>query len=106
MRMVLENTGAARGFLILERNGRLYVEASIELSGKNSDVYPVLLDKCDSISRSIVRYVFRVLEPILYCSGEEMPLLRNDPYIADRCPQSILGLPILLQGIAMGVLYL
>ena len=113
MKIVIENAGAQKGFLVLEHDGQLAVEAegsvdpedvilrqstpldSLETSSKN----PML-------SKAIVNYVAESKEKVLLDDTTAGGMFATDAYITENNPKSILCMPILHQGKLTGILYL
>lgn len=113
MQIAIENAGAQKGFLILEKEGNWVIEA--EGTVDSSDV-PILqsiqIDFVDANRRiplvcaAIINYVARTQENVVLndaaCEGE----FTRDPYIIATQPKSILCTPLLYQGKVSGILYL
>jgi predicted ATPase/GAF domain-containing protein len=105
--LVLENSGAQRGVLILVRDGRLVVEATFRTdpdevkTGTN-----VPLEVYSDIAKTVVVYVTRTMESIVLQDATEAGRFSDDPYIYEQSPQSMLCLPLLHQARLIGVLYL
>ncbi|HHY39126.1 MAG TPA: AAA family ATPase [Clostridia bacterium] len=105
--IAVENAGADKGYLILERDGELFVEAAKE-GGKHpaTVITPVSLEKSANLSRAMVRYAFRTLEPVVVNDGREAGIFAKDPHIARDPAKSFMCLPVLFSRIFVGVLYL
>ncbi|CQR70678.1 Serine/threonine-protein kinase PknB [Sporomusa ovata DSM 2662] len=107
LEMACENAGADKGYLILGKSENLLSETA--MSGKP---YPAItlishpVGKRVNFSRTTVRYVARMLEPVVLNDTEQAGIFAGDPYLAGPCPQSIICLPLLCQGLFVGVLYL
>ncbi len=107
MKIVVQNAGAQKGVLMLERNGQLMIEALNDTTKTNSiellKSLPVRGNR--SIPESIVNFVVRAGEYVV----ENNPVqgrFNQDPYIVEHKPRSILCLPIVSQGRLNSVLYL
>ena len=107
LRIVVTNAGAEQGYLILNRDGRLLLEAQIGTDqtpeGKSSSTP---LETSEGIARSIVNYVARTREQVLLADALRDARFAQDPYIVAHNPKSVLCLPLLHQGRLTGVLYL
>ena len=58
MHMSIANAGAQRGYLILESDGRLGVQASEDVNtGQKQVLQALALEGCDGLSPAIVNYV-------------------------------------------------
>lgn len=107
MRIVIENTGAQKGILILEENGQLYINAkgvSETYETYVSEAIP--MDWSHEVSQAIIRYVERKKDDILLNNAAEEGDFVNDPYIRKNKPKSILCVPILHKGKLSAILYL
>ena len=107
MRCVLTNAGAQRGFLILKREERLFIEASMSLSPEEVQVgqHIPLASQLD-LARSVVQYVMHTREPVVLGEAGHDKRFGNDPHIVARHPKSILCLALVHQGRLTGVVYL
>jgi len=107
LEMAIEQAGADKGFLILEKDETLFVEA-VKESDTNIKVSdpPIPLEKSEDLSRRGVRYVARTLEVAVVNDTENIGVFARDPYFTQRRTQSIVCLPLLCRHIPVGVLYL
>jgi predicted ATPase/serine phosphatase RsbU (regulator of sigma subunit) len=107
MRTLLENAGAERGSLVLDRKGSLRVEATITIDpdavslGLSEDV-----ETSEALSRAIVHYVARTAQPLVLGDASRDPRFASDPYVARAEPKSVLAVPMLHRAKLTGVLYL
>ncbi|WP_445174324.1 AAA family ATPase [Microcoleus sp.] len=113
MKIAIENAGAQKGFLILEKAGKWAIEA--EGSVKEDEVSVLrslpLNAKADSgeipkLASTIAHYVIRTQENVLLNNATQEGQFTRDPYIAATQPKSILCTPLLHQGKLTGILYL
>ena len=107
MSIAIENAGAERGSLILERDGQAFVQAegtmgTVEV--KLRDAVP--LDRAMTLSKGIVNYVRRTLESVVLADARADDRYASDEYVGRQRPRSILCTPVLKQGRLIGVLYL
>lgn len=107
MRIAIENAGAERGSLILEREGDafLYAEGSLDTAQVHLR-HAMPLSQTHNLPTSIVHYVRRTLENVVLAEAGHDDRYALDPYIQRCAPRSILGLPVQTQGRLLGVLYL
>ncbi|MDY0042563.1 MAG: GAF domain-containing protein, partial [Desulforhabdus sp.] len=107
MQIMMENAGAERGFLILEIDHKLLIEAHAEADGEEVKVgLGSPIEWSGELSSTIVRYVKRTRKTaVLDEAAAEGPFSR-DPYIVARQPLSVLCTPLLHQGKLSGILYL
>lgn len=107
MIIVLENAGAQKGYLILEKNGELCIEAEGVVDGDLSTVLQSIpIKNSANLSKSIIHYVVRTKLPLVLDDAINEGLFTNDSYIIENHPKSILSIPILHQGKLIGLLYL
>jgi len=107
MQVVLSNAGAQRGFLVLERDGGLWIEAMLSLGSERSEVSThTRLEDHSGLATSVVRYVARSHELILLGDASRDPRFASDPYVLSQQPKSILCTALLSKGRLSGVLYL
>ncbi len=107
MRIAIENAGAERGCLILEREGESFVHAEGSLEGAEVKLHDALpLDQAQSLPASIVNYVRRTSENIVLADARSDDRYGDDPYIARCQTRSVMCIPVLNQGRLVGVLYL
>jgi predicted ATPase/signal transduction histidine kinase/CheY-like chemotaxis protein/tRNA A-37 threonylcarbamoyl transferase component Bud32 len=111
MQIVLENAGAEKGVLLLEKAGEL----QIEVFGTNTDGIVVqqsaVVNATQEIAApccpsSIVNYVARTYEPVVLNDAFHEGAFTLDGYITEQQPKSVLCTPILNQGKLTGLLYL
>ncbi len=107
LNVVIENAGARRGVLLLERDGALLIEAE---GTAQSDRYEVLqsrhIDGRDDLSASVVNYAARTRESIVLHDASDDGRFANDPYILRHRPRSVLAAPVMHASDLIGVLYL
>ena len=108
MSTLAENAGAQRGYLILNRDGGLFIEAKYESTiDISSTLETSPIDEAgDRLPLSMVLYTARTHENVILDSAASDQTFRNDFYIKSCQPKSVLCLPILSRGKLMGVLYL
>jgi anti-anti-sigma regulatory factor len=107
MRVLLENAGARRGILLLERHGSLVVEAEHRVGVSSVRVLGAApLDARNDLPASVVAYVARTRETVLLDEHAIEGPFGHDPYFARSAPRSTLAAPILSKGRLAGVIYL
>ncbi|MGI6357855.1 MAG: helix-turn-helix transcriptional regulator [Bacillota bacterium] len=106
LEMTVQSAGADSGYFILEQDGELFIEAAKNSGCSQATVVSVPLEESQQLSRAVVRYVARTLETVVLNCGESIGVFAKDPYISALRSGSIACLPLLLQGIPVGVLYL
>ncbi len=112
MKILIENAGAQKGFLILESRGKLLIEAE---GAVDKDSVTVLQSLPVETSRdgvtpplptAIINYVVRTKENVVLNDATREGKFTNDLYIIQNQPKSILCTPFINQGKLTGILYL
>jgi histidine kinase len=107
MKIVVENAGAQHGYLMLESEDRLLIQAQYNI---DQDSIKVLqseaLRDSQNMAASIVQYVNRTRESVVVNDAPNDERYSQDAYIKEQSPQSILCVPIINQGKYIGILYL
>jgi predicted ATPase/signal transduction histidine kinase len=107
MKIVIENAGAQRGFLILEQDGQLVIEAEGAVDRDEVLVLQsVPAETRNDLPISLIRYVERTNEQIVLSDAAQEAVFATDPYVTAAQPKSILCAPLVKQGKFTGVLYL
>jgi PAS domain S-box-containing protein len=113
--IVIENAGAQRGLLILEKEGDLVIEAEATIGrqgnrGQDSSSITVLQSipvvATSHLSGTIINYVVRTRENVVLNDATREGLFTADPYIIANQSKSILCAPLINQGKLTGILYL
>jgi len=107
LRTAIEHAGAQRGLLILPHGEELQIEAEAITSGEEVTVH--LGKDCQDVSElpeSLVRYVMRARETVIFEGGSSHNPFSGDPYIVRRQSRSVLCLPLINQAKLIGTLYL
>ncbi len=106
LEVAIENAGATRGYLVVERAGALFVEAARDAQG-HAEVAPgVPVEACEGLPVGVVAYVARTGESLVLADVREDPRWRGDPRVARRGPTSILCAPMSHRGARSGIVYL
>jgi PAS domain S-box-containing protein len=107
MSIAVEHAGAARGLLLLPRDGEFRVEAE---ATTEADTVTVRVHSAAATSgllpESILRYVVRTHESVILGDASTDDQVATDPYIQRKNARSILCLPLVKQANLIGVLYL
>ena len=107
MRTALEQAGAERGLLILQRGAEPRIEAEATTSGDT--VVMQLREQpvtAAVLPESVLHFVLRTRESVLLDDAAAQPAFAADPYIRERQARSILCLPLINQAKLIGVIYL
>jgi len=106
-RIAVENAGAQKGFLILEKNGSLSIEAQATPREDGSTGFePLPVEACNELSSAIVHYVARTSEDVVLNDAANAGIFTQDAYVRSHKPKSVLCIPIVHKGSLTGMLYL
>jgi predicted ATPase/signal transduction histidine kinase len=107
LKVALEHAGAERGLLILPQGEQHRIEAEIktDLDQVQVQLRHAPITSSD-LPESLFRYVIRTQEKIILDDGSTNNMFSGDDYLRQRCPRSILCLPLVKQTKMVGVLYL
>ncbi|KPA19749.1 multi-sensor signal transduction multi-kinase [Candidatus Magnetomorum sp. HK-1] len=116
MKVIIENAGAQKGFLIFKKDSSLIIEAQISIVMKTQEknTQPSFqfhltsqnVDDCEDLSQSIVNYVARTGENVLLGDATNDGLFTNDVYVMNNRPRSLLCIPVKRHNVITGILYL
>ncbi|HMX27712.1 MAG TPA: sigma 54-interacting transcriptional regulator, partial [Blastocatellia bacterium] len=106
LRIALENAGAERGCLLLERGGEWYVRAEGSVNDAEIRLHETRLDDAANLPHSIINYVRHTSQSVTLTDAATDDLYGNDPDVLRRQPRSVLCAPVLHQGRLIGALYL
>ncbi|MEY3867096.1 MAG: hypothetical protein RLZZ338_987 [Cyanobacteriota bacterium] len=105
MKILIENAGAQRGFLLLEKQGKLFLEAEGAIdSEKVTVLQSISID--NGLPLSLINYVARTYESVVLNNATVEENFTKDPYIQQQQPKSILCFPLINQGKLISILYL
>ncbi|MEG4531701.1 AAA family ATPase [Microcoleus sp. D2_18a_D3] len=107
MKILMENVGAQKGYLILETQRKLLIEAKGAIYDERITVLqsePV--ENCQELSETIINYVARTKENVVLNDATREGNFTNDSYIKARQPKSILCSALMNQGQLSAIVYL
>jgi PAS domain S-box-containing protein len=107
MLTALEHAGAERALLILPHGEKLRIaaEAKTARQGVEVQLQHGLVTPSD-LPDSLLRYVIRTEESLILDDALVQNLFSEDEYVRQKCPRSVLCLPLVKQARLTGVLYL
>ena len=105
MKILIENAGAQVGYLILETQGQLLIEASGSVERQNVSVLKAIAIK-GYLPTSIINYVARTQKTVLINNAVYQGNFTQDPYIKSHQTKSLLCTPLLDRGQFRGIVYL
>jgi predicted ATPase/signal transduction histidine kinase/ActR/RegA family two-component response regulator len=109
MKLIIENAGAQRGYLLLAQGGGLAIEAEGDIDAAVFRALPSLSIENghgDRLARTAVSYVARTGKPLVLGHASEQEPWVQDPYVRARQPRSLLCAPIARHGELIGLVYL
>ena len=104
--ILMENVGAQRGFLILNRDNKLMIEAELNPGDEAPQVLqsePVA--ESGKLSTAVVHYVWRTGENVLLDDAQLSNPFSSDTYLALRQVRSLLCVPVKNQGKINAIVY-
>ena len=104
IRILIENAGASKGSLILERDGELLIVA--KCIDEQCYLPNIALAQSQHLPITAINYVWRTRETLVINDIATENIFAADPYIIQHQPKSVLCTPIVNQGQAIGILYL
>jgi PAS domain S-box-containing protein len=107
MVIALEHAGAERGLLILPHGEELRIaaEARTGRDGVEVQLQDVSVTPSD-LPDSLLHYVIRTQDNVILDDASTQNLFSQDDYLRQRCPRSVLCLPLVKRVNLVGILYL
>jgi predicted ATPase/class 3 adenylate cyclase/GAF domain-containing protein/tRNA A-37 threonylcarbamoyl transferase component Bud32 len=112
MKILIENAGAQKGFLILESKGKLVIEASGSVAADSVTVLQSIPIQSKGSSQElflatgIIYYVARTKKTVVLQDATREGQFTQDAYIKEYQPKSILCVPLINQGKLISIVYL
>ncbi|MBK7830047.1 ATP-binding sensor histidine kinase [Nannocystis sp.] len=106
LHLALENAGAERGWLLLDREGTWYVEASLASAAPETLDRPSLPWTAVPLPAAILRYAARTCESVVLDDAARAGPFTHDEYVQAHRPCSLACIPLVNQGRILGLLYL
>ncbi len=107
MKIMIENAGAQTGFLILQNEFQVFIEAKL-IAGENQVIVrqsPVS-ETTQLLPLSLINFVERTKEDVVLMNASSSTQFNNDAYITKNQPLSVLCTAIIHQSKLLGILYL
>ncbi len=112
----MENAGAEHGLMIMEKDGRLFIEADGTIGGEITVMQSVEVNDCTQdkegsdtncrLPHSIINYIYRTGENIVLDDASHKGVFTSDPYIRNNKVRSLLCSRIMDKGKTAGIIYL
>jgi predicted ATPase/anti-sigma regulatory factor (Ser/Thr protein kinase) len=107
MSLAIEHAGADRGLLVLTHRDVLHIEAEATVGDKEIVVeHRRGVARFPALPESVANYVARTRELVLVADAKLANQFSADPYMRDRCPRSVVCIPLVKQSALVGMLYL
>ncbi len=111
IQIVLENSGAQKAFLLLQKQQKLVIEAEGAIDKKRPVILQsIAVDEAHnngiSMANSVINFVTRSKEAVVIDDALDDRRFANDQHIKQNQPKSILCTPIIYQSRLTGILYL
>ncbi|MEG4963702.1 MULTISPECIES: AAA family ATPase [unclassified Microcoleus] len=107
MKILIENAGAQKGYLILSSHGQLLIEAEGTINSQQVTVLQSIpVETCQKLSEAILNYVARTQESVVLDDAAREGQFTNDPYIQKNQTKSILCVPLINQSQIVSIVYL
>jgi len=107
MQIALENAGAEHGIFLLNRDGRLVVEAEAFANPEKIKVRQAIpLEKASGLARGVVHYVQRTGQEVVLGNAATDERFAGDPHVVQAGAKSVLCVPVVQHGRQGGILYL
>ncbi|WP_238178433.1 ATP-binding sensor histidine kinase [Calothrix sp. 336/3] len=103
LQIIIENTGAQTGFLVLQQQEQLIIVAmhdGVEIITSRSTM------ESANIPHTLINYAARTYQPLVINDAQSHPLCASDSYILTVKAKSVLCFPIFYQGKFIGLFYL
>ncbi len=110
--ILLETTGAQSGFLILENNGELLIEAEAWADGETTVLQAMPMEfvypdgEMPLLSSAIINYVMRTEESVVLNDALNQGNYTHEGYIKEFNVRSVACVPLINQGKLIGLTYL
>jgi predicted ATPase/GAF domain-containing protein len=105
MKILIESAGAQIGYLVLETEGELLIEASGSVDEERMTVVKSLPIR-GYLPTSIINYVARTQKTVLQNNAAREGNFAQDPYIKSYQTKSLLCMPLIDQSKFRGIIYL
>lgn len=107
MHIIMENAGAQKGCFLMMHGDKMCVEIEADVDGSKIRILPATVKPLSEVvPSSLCNYVSRTRAQYIVDDATIDELLVSDPYIQQNKPLSVLCLPLLRQGMLIGILYL
>ncbi|MCP4753022.1 MAG: AAA family ATPase [Proteobacteria bacterium] len=107
LQLAIENAGAKRGVLVVDREGELRVVAEVAGDDEKARMLPSLpVDGDTALPSAVVRLVARTRQTVVIGDAMEDATFSRNPYVLAKKPKSVLCMPICRGKEVVAILYL
>ena len=105
--IVLENAGAQKVCYLIKNEEKYVIQAEGNIDGNKIEVMKETdIENNESLPKKIIYYVGRSGDSVILNDASTSEKYKNDLYIADKKPKSIMCMPVISKGNLLGILYL
>jgi len=107
LRIIMENAGAEKIVLLLQRGDRLVIQAEHTTGDEQVQILPEIpLEQYKELSKPVVNYVAHSFQPVILDEATVHGNFTNDSYFREQGTRSVLCAPLVQQGKLTGIIYL
>ncbi|MBI5116176.1 GAF domain-containing protein [Candidatus Poribacteria bacterium] len=106
MNVVIESSGAQRGYLLFEEQDDLFIRAASHADDGPVKTFNRKIEDVTEICKAIVRYVYRTGEKLALDSASQDGEFKDNPEVQTLQLRSVLCIPVVRQSRTIGILYL
>lgn len=107
MKILIENAGATKGHILINRNENFFIEAEGSVENEEIKVlHSIPFESASILPNSIIQYVIRTLKPLVLNDLSKDAQFERDDYIINNAPKSVLCAPLVNSGKLTGIYYL
>lgn len=106
LKIVMENAGAQKIYLILKKDDKLLVQAGGKTDEREVSVFQGFPIEEYDLPHSVIRFVARTKDLVVIDDSSRDSPFSQDLYLLDRQPMSLLCMAVVHQDALVGILYL
>ncbi|MES0489714.1 MAG: AAA family ATPase [Leptospirales bacterium] len=106
LNLIMENSGATKGILMLTSPEGSFIEGEIDITGFEKLLHHQPLVECKTLSTGIVQLTLKSGNPVVESDASSNAHYTKDAYIQKKKPKSIVCNPLQFQGKTIGAIYL
>ncbi|MEG4941798.1 AAA family ATPase [Microcoleus sp. F4-D5] len=108
LKIAIENAGAEKSYLILEKNGQMVVEGTASIDNNEVVVLQAtpIIETSQNLPFSLLNYVAITQKIVVLNDASQEGIFTGDSYIVKAQPKSVLCMPVVHKGKLIGLLYL